>query len=252
MGILSDILNDAPSVKPLGNVSHMEKCLASDSMITMDAEQWITIHPNGEGDNRHIQIDDQTGEILKGGAVALQGTNIRDFGKNAREKRLEIEGKKFKTEEEYQEKEKRLKQDLDEINRLAESDKYEDLNKAVKKLIDNGFYGTRNFDMRGRLQQSIKEKRPETYKDILDTKAHHKDVQAFKDAEQKITEKIRKKHLEAQKVLGKMYDVKKTGRYNVIAKMYEENSETLKFLADSEKEKLKSIKEWTKSKIYRK
>ena len=146
----------------------------------------------------------------------------------------------------------RIKKDLDEINRLAESDKYEDLNKAVKKLIDNGFYGTRNFDMRGRLQQGIKEKRPETYKDILDTKAHHKDVQAFKDAEQKVTEKIRKKHLDAQKVLGKLYNEKKHGRYNKLAKMYEENSETLKFLIAGEKDQLNSLKEWAKGKIYRK
>lgn len=242
MGLLSNLLNDNSGKKAAGSVSDMEKALASD--------RWITIHPHGdEEDYRRIEIDKE-GTILKGGAVALQGTNIRDLGKNAREKRLEIEGKKFKTEEEYQEKEKRLKQDLDEINRLAESDKYEDLNKAVKKLIDNGFYGTRNFDMRGRLQQGIKEKRPETYKDILDTKAHHKDVQAFKDAEQKITEKIRKKHLDAQKVLGKLYNEKKHGRYNKLAKMYEENSETLKFLIAGEKDQLNSLKEWAKGKIY--
>jgi hypothetical protein len=244
MGILSDILNDAPAVIPLGNVSRMERCLASD--------RWITIHPHGdEEDYRRIEIDDN-GTILKGGAVALQGTNIRDLGKNAREKRLEIEGKKFKTEEEYQEKEKRLKQDLDEINLLIESDKYEDLNRAVKKLIDNGVFYTKNYESRKQVEQGIKEKRPETYKDILDTKTHHKDMQAFQNAWFKVKKKIDHKHNEARIVLEKMYNEKKHGRYNKLAKMYEENNETLKFLIAGEKDQLNSLKEWAKSKIYRK
>ena len=242
MGLLSNLLNDDSGKKAAGSVSDMEQALASD--------RWITIHPHGdEEDYRRIEIDDD-GTILKGGAVALQGTNIRDLGKNAREKRLEIEGKKFKTKEEYQEKEKKLKQDLDEINRLAESDKYEDLNEAVKKLIDNGVFYTKNYESRKKVEQGIKEKRPETYKDILDTKTHHKDMQAFQDAWFKVKKKIDHKHSDARIVLEKMYNEKKHGRYNKLAKMYEENNETLKFLIASEKDQLNSLKEWAKGKIY--
>ena len=115
MGILSDILNDAPGVKPLGTVSHMERCLASD--------RWITIHPHGDEENyRRIEIDEE-GTILKGGAMALQGTNIRDFGKNMKDKKPEIEGERIKTKEEFDEKRKKVKQDLDDIYQLIESDK---------------------------------------------------------------------------------------------------------------------------------
>ena len=89
--------------------------LALDELLAEDKEQWITIHPNGEGDNRHIQIDDQTGEILKGGAVALQGTNIRDFGKNMKDLKPEIEGERIKTKEEFDEKEfqKHINKDME-------------------------------------------------------------------------------------------------------------------------------------------
>lgn len=76
MGILSDILNDAPGVKPLGTVSHMERCLASD--------RWITIHPHGDEENyRRIEIDDD-GTILRKAAQwrcreLISGTSERTW-----------------------------------------------------------------------------------------------------------------------------------------------------------------------------
>ena len=131
MGILSDILNDAPGVKPLGTVSHMERCLASDSLIAMDAEQWITIHPNGEGDNRHIQIDDETGEILKGGAVALLGTNIKDFGKNMKNKERG-RGMSIKTVDEYRAKEDELYKELVKAGHVRNRKDFDEAYSGIK------------------------------------------------------------------------------------------------------------------------
>lgn len=134
MGILSDFLNDAPGVKPLGTVSHMERCLASDSLITMDAEQWITIHPNGEEDYRRIQIDDQTGEILKGGAMALQGTNIRDFGKNMANKER-VRGMSIKTVDEYRAKEKDLQNKLVEAGKMRNKGDFDQAYNLIKNKV---------------------------------------------------------------------------------------------------------------------
>ncbi|WP_405327839.1 hypothetical protein [Ruminobacter sp.] len=60
-------------------------------------DRWITIHPHGD-DNRHIEIDDKTGEILKGLSPNLQGTHIYDLKENL--KRLK-EGKKPYTVSDY-------------------------------------------------------------------------------------------------------------------------------------------------------
>lgn len=256
MGILSDILNDAPGVKPLGTVSHMERCLASDSLITMDAEQWITIHPNGEEDYRRIQIDDQTGEILKGGAMALQGTNIRDFGKNMKDKKPEIEGARIKTKEEFDEKRKKVKQDLDDIYELIESDKREDLDKASEILSRNGAFGLNGVNDISVLEE-LREYKPKAYSDILDTSIHHqKDVETkdrnFADAFDKWWTKSRMKTQEARQILKKLESSKNNNRLKTFQKQYDENKELLKHLRGGEIEKLSSLKEWAKSKIYRK
>lgn len=126
MGILSDILNDAPGVKPLGTVSHMERCLASD--------RWITIHPHGDEENyRRIEIDDD-GTILKGGAMALQGTNIRDFGKNMADKKR-VQGMSIKTVDEYRAKEKELQNKLVEAGKMRNKGDFDQAYNLIKNKV---------------------------------------------------------------------------------------------------------------------
>lgn len=248
MGILSDILNDAPGVKPLGTVSHMERCLASD--------RWITIHPHGDEENyRRIEIDDD-GTILKGGAMALQGTNIRDFGKNMKDKKPEIEGTRIKTKEEFDEKRKKVKQDLDDIYELIESDKREDLDKASEILSRNGAFGLNGVSDISVLEE-LREYKPKAYSDILDTSIHHqKDIETkdrnFADAFDKWWTKSRMKTQEARQILKKLESSKNNNRLKTFQKQYDENKELLKHLRGGEIEKLSSLKEWAKSKIYRK
>lgn len=126
MGILSDILNDAPGVKPLGTVSHMERCLASD--------RWITIHPHGDEENyRRIEIDEE-GTILKGGAMALQGTNIKDFGKNMADKKR-VQGMSIKTVDEYRAKEKDLQNKLVEAGKIRSKGDFDQAYNLIKNKV---------------------------------------------------------------------------------------------------------------------
>lgn len=254
MGLLSNLLNDDSGKKAAGSVSDMEKRLASDSLITMDAARWITIHPNGEEDYRRIEIDDQTGEILKGGAMALQGTNIKDFGKNMKDKKPEIEGERIKTKEEFDEKRKKVKKDLDDIYQLIESDKREDLDKAEEIFSRNGAYGINGVSDISVLE-AIREYKPKVYSDILDTSIHHqKDVETkdrnFADAFDKWWTKARIKNQEARQILKKLESSKNNNRLKTFQKQYDENKELLKHLRHGEVDKLNSLKEWAKSKIY--
>lgn len=127
MGILSDILNDAPGVKPLGTVSHMERCLASD--------RWITIHPHGDEENyRRMEIDDD-GTILKGGAMALQGTNIRDFGKNMADKKR-VQGMSIKTVDEYRAKEDELYKELVKAGHVRNRKDFDEAYSGIKDITN--------------------------------------------------------------------------------------------------------------------
>lgn len=127
MGILSDILNDAPGVKPLGTVSHMERCLASD--------RWITIHPHGDEENyRRMEIDDD-GTILKGGAMALQGTNIRDFGKNMANKER-VRGMSIKTVDEYRAKEDELYKELVKAGHVRNRKDFDEAYRGIKDITN--------------------------------------------------------------------------------------------------------------------
>ena len=127
MGILSDILNDAPGVKPLGTVSHMERCLASD--------RWITIHPHGDEENyRRMEIDDD-GTILKGGAMALQGTNIRDFGKNMANKER-VRGMSIKTVDEYRAKEDELYKELVKAGHVRNRKDFDEAYSGIKDITN--------------------------------------------------------------------------------------------------------------------
>lgn len=55
--------------------------LAENKGMAQDMAKWITIHPHDD-DNRHIQIESETGEILKGFGKNLVGTNIKDLSGN--------------------------------------------------------------------------------------------------------------------------------------------------------------------------
>lgn len=175
MGLLSKLLNDNSGKKAAGSVSDMEKRLASDSLITMDAARWITIHPNGEEDYRRIEIDDQTGEILKGGAMALQGTNIKDFGENMKNKKR-VRGMSIKTVEEYQAKEKDLQNKLVEAGKARNRGDFgEALNIAETRVKGRG---AKKVDLPD--WYDFKNQHPEKYKEYQDfiegtNKAERKD-----------------------------------------------------------------------------
>lgn len=246
MGML-ELLEDGPKMRKMPQVM--------DALLAEDKDQWITIHPNGEGDNRHVQIDDQTGEILKGGAVALLGTNIRDFGKNMKDKKPEIEGERIKTKEEFDEKRKKVKQDLDDIYQLIESDKREDLDKVQEILTKNGAFGEAGISDLSFLE-SVREQKPELYSDMLDTMTHHKqDIETydrnFEDAFNKWWSKVGAKHQEARQILKKLESSKNNNRLKTFQKQYDENRELLKHLRGGEVDKLVTLKEWAKSKMYR-
>ena len=103
----------------------------------MAEDRWITIHPGGDEDNyRRIEIDDD-GTILKGGAVSLQGTNIKDLSKNFKDKES-IEGRKFKTSEEYNAKEEKIKSNVEKIKQAINSGKKADIDNAKKLIAEMG------------------------------------------------------------------------------------------------------------------
>lgn len=237
MGML-ELLEDGPKMRKMPQVM--------DALLAEDKDQWITIHPNGEGDNRHIQIDDQTGEILKGGAVALQGTNIKDFSKNMKDK-IEIEGKKFKTEEEYRKREEEIKNNFSKIRKLIDSGKKSDLDEAHKIMIDMGVFGEGGIaDVS--LLDSLKEQKPESYIKLIDTWVHHKvnDSEAEKLFNDYI-EKFDSKYREAYNLFKKIKQAKESGRYNVVLKHIEENKEVLEHLHDYEQKHLSDLANWAKS-----
>lgn len=155
MGILSDILNDAPGVKPLGTVSHMERCLASD--------RWITIHPHGDEENyRRIEIDDD-GTILKGGAMALQGTNIRDFGKNMADKKR-VQGMSIKTVDEYRAKEDELYKQLVKAGHVRNRKDFDEAYRGIKDITNpKKLYISRSADFYDTQYQH-----PEKFKEMQD------------------------------------------------------------------------------------
>lgn len=88
-------------------------------------DRWITIHPHGD-DNRHIEIDDKTGEILKGLSPNLQGTHIYDLKENL--KRLK-EGKKPYTVSDYPNGKNQPKRDT-----KTRDQKFADLLKLIRSI----------------------------------------------------------------------------------------------------------------------
>lgn len=68
----------------------MGREISEENGLAEDMAKWITIHPHDD-DNRHIQIESETGEILKGFGKKLVGTNIKDLSGNLK---LIKEGKK--------------------------------------------------------------------------------------------------------------------------------------------------------------
>ena len=235
MGML-ELLEDGPKMRKMPQV--MDALLAED--------RWITIHPHGDyEDYRRIEIDEE-GNILKGGAVALQGTNIKDFSKNMKDK-TEIEGRKFKTEEEYRKREEEIKNNFSKIRKLIDSGKKSDLDKACKIMIDMGVFGPGGIaDVS--LLDSLKEQKPESYKKLIDTWVHHKvnDSEAEKLFNDYI-EKFDSKHREAYNLFKKIKQAKENGRYNIVLKRIEENKEVLEHLHDYEQKHLSDLANWAKS-----
>ena len=76
------------------------------------------------------------------------------------------------------------------------------------------------------------------------------EAENFEDAFNKWWSKAGAKHQEAREILKKLESSKNNNRLKTFQKQYDENKELLKHLRGGEIEKLSSLKEWAKSKIY--
>lgn len=243
MGILSDILNDAPGVKPLGTVSHMERCLASD--------RWITIHPHGDEENyRRIEIDDD-GTILKGGAMALQGTNIRDFGKNMADKKR-VQGMSIKTVDEYRAKEKDLQNKLVEAGKMRNKGDFDQAYNLIKNKVSGKIAWQDPTGL-----YDFKTQHPEEYKEFEDfitgTKKaarEYYDEQAKKESREQREEedrelnKRRKERMEAAPLKNeKMEKAIEVFNKNATAKLQELKNKRDAFVKHFDRQKEQIIRE---------
>ena len=104
----------------------------------MAEDRWITIHPGGDPDvNRRIEIDDD-GTILKGGAVSLQGTNIKDLSKNYANK-VKVKGMSVKSVDEYREKEKSLNEAIIKAGKQRNKEDYTGALNTIKEIEPSVF-----------------------------------------------------------------------------------------------------------------
>ena len=101
-------------------------------------DDWITIHPNGEeGGYRRIEID-KDGTILKGGAMSLLGTNIKDLSKNYANKN-KVEGMSVKSVDKYREKEKSLSEALVNAGKQRNKEDYSGALNTIKEVEPSVF-----------------------------------------------------------------------------------------------------------------
>lgn len=134
------------------------KIMRFDNNLAYD--RWITIHPHGD-DNRHIEIDDKTGEILKGLSPNLQGTHIYDLKENL--KRLK-DGKKPYTVSDYPNGKNQPKQveqpesKVVKFNDYRDNPVYKDNKDILTKLI--------NKDLSDTIQNYLKENEFKTLREF--------------------------------------------------------------------------------------
>ena len=212
----------------------------------MAQDRWITIHPGGDEDNyRRIEIDDD-GTILKGGAVSLQGTNIKDLSKNFKDKES-IEGRKFKTSEEYNAKEEKIKSNVEKIKQAINSGKKADIDNAKKLIAEMGAFRLGRPQDTYEILQQLKKNNPDLYKTLLDTNAHH-DKEELHKLDKELSDVQRAKDRELFLFINNLESLKNNGRYNVLLKEIEENKELLEHLPDDHNDyarmRFNSYKKW--------
>ena len=164
-------------------------------------DDWITIHPNGEeGGYRRIEID-KDGTILKGGAMSLLGTNIKDLSKNYANKN-KVEGMSVKSVDEYREKEKSLSEAIINAGKLRNKEDYTGALNTIKEVEPSVFNRRREDKKSGMI-------------DYYDTVYQHpemsKKIEEFKGK----TEKLQREKIDSDKTESDMSQYKDdTDRFN--------------------------------------
>ena len=164
-------------------------------------DDWITIHPNGEeGGYRRIEID-KDGTILKGGAMSLLGTNIKDLSKNYANKN-KVEGMSVKSVDKYREKEKSLSEALVNAGKQRNKEDYSGALNTIKEVEPSVFNRRREDKKSGMI-------------DYYDTVYQHpemsKKIEEFKGK----TEKLQREKIDSDKTESDMSQYKDdTDRFN--------------------------------------
>ena len=157
-------------------------------------DDWITIHPNGEeGGYRRIEID-KDGTILKGGAMSLLGTNIKDLSKNYANK-SKVEGMSVKSVDKYREKEKSLSEAIINAGKLRNKEDYTGALNTIKEVEPSVFNRRREDKKSGMI-------------DYYDTVYQHpemsKKIEEFKGK----TEKLQREKIDSDKTESDMSQYK--------------------------------------------
>lgn len=254
MGML-ELLEDGPKMRKMPQV--MDALLAED--------RWITIHPHGDyEDYRRIEIDEE-GNILKGGAVALQGTNIKDFSKNMSNK-TRVKGMSFKTEEEYRKTEKSLNDRLKQAKEAQSRNEFEEAEKIskghrpslIQRTTDKNKTSewldltTHHKDMLDKLDQFSKENK-ETARNFYDTQNKKEEEEYTKVQNREFNEareqRIKENPLKNEKMerdVDKFNEVT-TEKFKVLKKDVDDMRETFRKEEESIREVLnkKDVKDLT-------
>ena len=156
-------------------------------------DDWITIHPNGEeGGYRRIEID-KDGTILKGGAMSLLGTNIKDLSKNYAYK-SKVEGMSVKSVDKYREKEKSLSEALINAGKQRNKEDYSGALNTIKEIEPNVFkHGRKNNN---------------GIVDYYDTVSQHPEVSEKIEEFKKKTEKLQGEKIDSERTKSDMLQYK--------------------------------------------
>ena len=162
----------------------------------MAEDRWITIHPGGDLDvNRRIEIDDD-GTILKGGAMSLLGTNIKDLSKNYANK-SKVEGVSIKSTDRYREKENSLNEGLSNAGKQRNKEDYSGALNTIKEIEPNVFKHGRKIV------------------DYYDTVSQHPEVSEKIEEFKKKTEKLQREKIDSERTESNMLQHKDdTDRFN--------------------------------------
>ena len=226
----------------------------------MAEDRWITIHPGGNPeDARRVEIDDYTGEIKKGLATALIGTNIKDISKKFKDKE-KVEGKKVKDTNEFKRKEESLKDRINKVKELIKTGQFAEAEKLSKEFIkkhyknkDREFYDidthhenelNKLYDLGEKAEKDRKyyenEKQlEENYKKEQEEKAERK-ARNDKEANEYL-DNLREKYPIKDKKMQKMVDIFNMETTEKFKELKEDTDKSLKEFKDKEKKILEDI-----------